>query len=188
MERICPSTPDDELIRSLRAGHQDALGILYDRYSNLVFTVALNLLNRVDEAEDLTQEIFLIFWKKDNFQPERAGLSTYLSVLTRSRALNRLRSRSSQQSSVQRLQRWVCNEFSHPCPLEQATLQEQQQMVQQAVTQLPENQQQVLNLNYLEGFSHAEIAHRLNMPLGTVKTNARQGLRKLRRALGEGVG
>ncbi|PSN16137.1 RNA polymerase subunit sigma [filamentous cyanobacterium CCT1] len=188
MERIGATTPDDELVRSLRAGHQDALGILYDRYGNLVFTVANRILNRTHEAEDLTQEVFLIFWKKENFQPERAALGTYLSVLTRSRALNKLRSRSTQQRSVERLQQATYNQFSHPCPLEQATLQEQRQLVQQAITQLPNSQQQVLTMNYLEGFSHSEIAQQLNMPLGTVKTNVRQGLRRLRQTLGEAVG
>ncbi len=188
MERICSTTPDEDLIRSLRAGHQDALGILYDRYGQLVFTVALRILNRPDEAEDLTQEVFLVFWKKENFQPQRASLGTYLSVLTRSRALNKLRSRGSQQRTVERLQRSVYNEWSHPCPLEQATLDEQHQIVQQAVTQLPDSQQQVLTMNYIEGLSHSEIAKRLNMPLGTVKTNARQALRRLRQSLGEAVG
>jgi len=188
MERICATTPDNELVRSLRAGHQEALGILYDRYGNLVFTVAQRILNRLDEAEDLTQEVFLIFWKKENFQPERAALGTYLSVLTRSRALNKIRSRSSQQRSVQRLQQSAYNFLSHPCPLEQVTLQEQQQMVQQAVTQLPDQQKQVLTMNYLEGLSHSEIAQQMNLPLGTVKTSIRQGLRRLRQTLGEAVG
>jgi RNA polymerase sigma-70 factor (ECF subfamily) len=185
---MAPVPSDAELIQSLRAGDQEALGMLYDRYGQLVFTVALSILNRTDEAEDLTQEIFLLFWKKENFQPERASLGTYLSVLTRSRALNKLRSRGSQQRSIERLQRSVYSEFSQLCPLEQATLQEQRQSLQQAITQLPENQQQVLVLNYLQGLSHTEIAQHLNMPLGTVKTNARQGLRKLRQSLGEAVG
>ncbi|MBE9138587.1 sigma-70 family RNA polymerase sigma factor [Nodosilinea sp. LEGE 07088] len=188
MERIDSSTPDDELVHSLRAGHQDALGILYERYGQLVFSVALRILNRADEAEDLTQDIFLVFWKQENFQPERAALSTYLGVLTRSRALNKIRSRGSRRRSVERLQQSAYNEFSHPCPLEQATLQEQRQLVQQAVTQLPNNQKQVLTMNYLDGLSHGEIAQQLNMPLGTVKTNARQGLRRLRQTLGEAVG
>lgn len=188
MERIGPSTPDDELVRSLRAGHQESLGLLYDRYGKLVFTIALRILHQADEAEDLTQEVFLGFWKKGNFQPERATLSTYLSVLTRSRALNKLRSRNSQQRSVERLQHSVYGDFSHPCPLEQATVQEQQQIVQQAMTQLSDSQRQVLTLNYMEGLSHREIAQHLNIPLGTVKTNARQGLRRLRQTLGEAVG
>lgn len=188
MEQICATTPDDDLVRSLRAGQQEALGILYDRYGNLVFTVANRILNRTQEAEDLTQEVFLVFWKKENFQPERAALSTYLSVLTRSRALNKIRSRGSQQRSVERLQQSAYNQFSHPCPLEQATLQEQRQLLQQAITQLPDNQKQVLTMNYLEGLSHTEIAQQLNMPLGTVKTSVRQGLRRLRQTLGEAVG
>jgi RNA polymerase sigma-70 factor (ECF subfamily) len=187
MEPISSDTPDNELVASLQAGRQEALGILYDRYGRLVYTIALRILNRPDEAEDLTQEIFLLFWKKGQFRPEKATLATYLSVLTRSRALNKLRSQSSQQRSLQRWQRASHTEWAQSCPLESATLQEQQQFVQQALTQLPQTQQQVLVMNYLQGLTQSEISTRLNMPLGTVKTTARQGLRQLRQLLGDAV-
>ncbi len=73
---------DVELIQSLRAGEQMPLRLLYDRYSGLVYTVALRILERSEEAEDLTQEVFLTFWKDAKFDPARAALSTYLSLLS----------------------------------------------------------------------------------------------------------
>lgn len=188
MPRIQADTIDAELIRLLRGGQQQALGILYDRYGGLVYTVAFKILNQADEAEDLTQEVFLTFWKQERFDPSRAALSTYLSVMTRSRAINKLHSRSSQQRMSDRLQQTTPIEFSAPTPLEQASSAEQQQTVRQALIQLSDNQRQVLELNYYKGLSQSEVAQQLSLPLGTVKTHARQGLIKLRQILGDAVG
>lgn len=186
--RNVPAIPSDtELLQNLRAGVQSAPRILYDRYGGLVYTVALNILSRPDEAEDLTQEVFLTFWKDEKYDPRRAPISTYLSLLTRSRALNRLRQRSSRQSSLHRLQQVEPREPTVPTPLEQASLEEQHKQVRDALSQLSDNQRRVLDLSYYQGLSQSEIAQRLNLPLGTVKTNARQGLLKLRKILGTAV-
>jgi len=188
MPRIQADTTDAELIRLLRGGQQQALGILYDRYGGLVYTVAFKILNQADEAEDLTQEVFLTFWKQERFDPSRAALSTYLGVMTRSRAINKLHSRSSQQRMSDRLQQTTPLEFSAPTPLERASFAEQQQTVRQALTRLSNSQREVLELNYYKGLSQSEVAQRLSLPLGTVKTHARQGLIKLRQILGDAVG
>jgi RNA polymerase sigma-70 factor, ECF subfamily len=187
MVRIHAELSDIELIDQLRAGKQQALGILYDRYGGLVYTIALRILSQADEAEDLTQDVFLTFWKQEKFDPSRAMLSTYLSVLTRSRALNKIRSRATQGQALERLQQWTLSDSCTPTPLEQASLEEQQQAVREAMTRLTENQRQVLEMNYHRGLSHSEIAQQIDMPLGTVKSNARQGLLKLRQILGDTI-
>jgi RNA polymerase sigma-70 factor, ECF subfamily len=187
MARTYSDLSDAELIHQLRAGKQQALRYLYDRYGGLVYTIAFQILSRSDEAEDLTQEVFLTFWKQDKFDPDRAALSTYLSVLVRSRALNKLRSRASQAKALERLQQWTTDDALEPTPLEKASLEEQQQAVRAAMVQLSENQRQVLEMNYSRGLSHSEIAQQINMPLGTVKSNARQGLMKLRQLLGDAI-
>ncbi|MGF1493380.1 MAG: sigma-70 family RNA polymerase sigma factor [Microcoleaceae cyanobacterium] len=188
MVRISANASDAELIRCLRAGHASALKILYERYSGLVYSIALKILNQSNEAEDLTQDIFLNFWRQERFDPSRAALSTYLSVMTRSRALNRLKSLSSRHQTLERLQSRELSEPTTPTPLEQASLTEQGQTLQQALNQLPERQRQILEMNFYQGISHSEIARQLEMPMGTVKTNARQGLIKLRKLLGSAVG
>jgi RNA polymerase sigma-70 factor, ECF subfamily len=114
-------------------------------------------------------------------------LSTYLSVLTRSRALNKIRSRAAQGHALERLQQLTLSDSCSPTPLEQVSLEEQQQAVREAMTRLTENQRQVLEMNYHKGLSHSEIAQQIDMPLGTVKSNARQGLLKLRQLLGETI-
>jgi RNA polymerase sigma-70 factor, ECF subfamily len=187
MVRIHADLPDIELIKQLRAGNQKALGILYDRYGGLVYTIALRILNQADEAEDLTQDVFLTFWKQEKFDSSRATLSTYLSVLTRSRALNKIRRQATQGQALERLQQWILSDSCTPTPLENASQKEQQQTVREAMTRLTDNQQRVLDMNYHQGLSHSEIAQQINMPLGTVKSNARQGLLKLRQILGDTV-
>ena len=186
MARFSNDVSDIELIRSLRAGNQEALTLLYDRYGGLVYTIALRLLKQSAEAEDLTQEIFLNFWQQDKYDPNRGALRTYLGLVARSRALNRLSKRSTQQRSIQRLTQR--EKADRPItPLENASLLEQQEAVREALSQLKDQQRQILEMNFYQGITHAEIARQLNMPLGTVKTRARKGLMELRQRLGAAV-
>ncbi|MEO0756756.1 MAG: sigma-70 family RNA polymerase sigma factor [Cyanobacteria bacterium J06648_16] len=186
MARFSSDTPDIDLVRSLRAGDRAALTLLYDRYAGLVYTVAIRLLKQPTEAEDLVQEIFLNFWKQEKYDPTRAALSTYLGLITRSRALSRLSKRSSQQRSLQRLkQQPLLNRSS--TPLENASRLEQHEAVKQALSKLKTQQRQILEMNFYQGMPHAAIARQLNIPLGTVKTRARKGLIELRQQLGSAV-
>lgn len=194
MEGVSTDVPDRELIQQLRGGQSsEALRLLYRRYSGLVYTLALRMLKRPSEAEDLTQDVFLNFWKQEsldrhNYDPAKASLSTYLCMIVRSRALNKIASQGSRQRSIDRLKAVTASEWLTPTPLEQASLSEQSQQVNQALGQLPDKQRQVLELNYYQGMSHGEISTQLAMPLGTVKSRARQGLVKLRQLLGDAVG
>jgi RNA polymerase sigma-70 factor, ECF subfamily len=178
-----PIPTDAEVFLALKAGNQAALGTLYDRYATLVYRLALRVLGNSQEAEDLTQEIFLILWKGSNYQPSRGSLSSFLTTLTRSRAIDRLRSRG---SNLKFLQRWSQTMMTDPSPLtpfELASLSQRSEYVQDALAQLPEKQRQVLELAYYDGLSQSEISTRLAAPLGTVKSWSRQGLLNLRKHL-----
>lgn len=178
-----PSRTDAELIQAVRAGQVSALGVLYDRYSKLVYGLALRVLTNPEEAEDLTQEIFLILWRRQTYDPQRGSLSSFLVTLTRSRAIDRLRSRGSRHRMMQRLRGIVGNETRSNLPLENISTWERSQLVKAALVELPEKERTVLEIAYFEGLSQSEISERLDIPLGTVKTRSRQGLIKLRQAL-----
>lgn len=188
MSRIHSDTSDADLILSLRQGDRTALSILYDRYGGLVYTLALKLLDRIDEAEDLTQDVFLSFWKQEKFDPHRAKLSSYLCLITRSRAIDKLRSCASEQKSIARLQHNSIRETDQPTLLDSVTSAEEQNLVRQSLSSLSEQQRQILELSYYQNLSQSAIATTLNLPLGTVKTHMRQGLIKLRQLLQSQIG
>jgi RNA polymerase sigma-70 factor, ECF subfamily len=177
-----PDPTDLEAFAALRAGDASALSILYDRYGEAVYRFALRMLGQVQEAEDLTQEVFLTFWQGDAFDPKRGSVLVFLIMLTRSRAINRLHQRNIQHRFLQKLERNVAS-YSASTPLDRATLQELAQRVRSALQEIPENQRQTLEMAYFDGLSQSEITEQLQIPLGTVKTRSRQGLLKLRTLL-----
>jgi RNA polymerase sigma-70 factor (ECF subfamily) len=179
---------DADLLYALKSGKASALGILYDRYSSIVYSLALRILANAQEAEDLTQEIFLTLWRNNTYNPQRSSLSSFLFMLTRSRAIDRLRSRNTKLKFLQRTKQTITLETDSDALFEEISLQERREFVRQALEKLPDNQRQVLEMAYYEGHSHLEIAQKLNTPLGTVKTWARKGLLTLRQNLQDLMG
>lgn len=174
---------DAELLDHLKKKQPSALGCLYDRYGSVVYGVALKMLQNQPEAEDLTQEIFLSLWQRPIDPAKHGYLLRYLITITRSRAIDKLRSRNRHLNLVQRWGQIVTAETTAPTPVDQAVANERSQQVRQALTQLSEQQRQVIELAYDAGLSQSEIARQLNEPLGTVKSWTRQGLLKLKQLL-----
>lgn len=177
-----PST-DTELIDALKAGKHSALSILYDRYGKFVYRLALHILKNSQEAEDLTQEIFLALWRSHTYNPARGSLSSFLTTMTRSRAIDKLRSRGRNLKFLDSWRQNMPSEISSDSPFEHVALGERSQQLHSALGQLSPDQRQVLEMAYYEGLSLSEIAQKLDIPLGTVKTRSRLGLLKLRQIL-----
>lgn len=173
---------DQALIERLQAGQLEALQAIYQRYSRLVYTLAYRVLHSSEEAEEITQDVFVTLWEKGGYRPERGGLSGYLSMMTRSKSIDRVRSRSAHH---QRLHKWhvMAQAIAQATPLEFASLTERSQGVRQALTILSEKERHILEIAYYDGLSQSEIAKQLGIPLGTVKTRSRRALQKLRHAL-----
>lgn len=170
----------------LQGGQVQALASLYDRHAGLVYGIALQVLGNPQEAEDLTQDIFirLADRQRSNYDPKRGSLRTFLAVLTRSRAIDRLRSRRSRIAAIDKVQNQLEVQQTPVDPLLSSVgAAETKAEVQQALSQLPDNQQKVLRLAYYEGLSQADIAEQLGEPLGTIKARARRGLLKLKQIL-----
>ena len=175
---------DAALWRALQQGQRTALGILYDRHVGVVYAIALRTLGNVQDAEDLTQEIFLRL-AHCAYDPQRGSLRTFLAILTRSRSLDRLRARQRARASLETWQAEQHQAIANPPDLLAESLDraESVKQVQSALAQLSDNQRQVLELAYSDGLSQSAIADRLGLPLGTVKAWARRGLLKLRQTL-----
>ena len=176
---------DEKVFELFTQGDISALGLLYDRYGLLVYRLIYRMLNNAQEAEDLTQEIFLNLQVKSKFNPQRGSFYTYLMTITRSRAIDRLRSKNSQGRFWQNIGKLKdsIEQQKSDIPLEVVSTEEISTQVRNALQHLSCNQRQILELSYYEGLSQSEIAKRLNIPLGTVKTHSRRGLIQLRKNL-----
>lgn len=171
-----------ELVAAIKRQELDALGYLFDHYSSLVYTLAYKILGNSPEAEDLMQEIFLGLWERCTFNPSRGSLSSFLATVTRSRAIDRLRMKGNRRRILSQWQESLSPKPSLT-PLDHASQSEKRQALQQALTGLPSEYRQVLELSYFGGYSQSQIAEQLDKPLGTVKTWARKGLIQLRQSL-----
>jgi len=173
---------DTDLFVRLQNGETNALAILYDRHAGLVYGISCQLLGNTAEAEDLTQDVFLTLTKECPYDPQRGSLRTYLRILTRSRALDRLRLRVRRQ----RVRNQELNENAKvlsESPMEEVVQIERSKEVLSALEQLSTKEREVLRMAYYQGLSQSEIARRLDTALGTVKSRTRRGLLKLRQAL-----
>ncbi len=166
-----------------------ALGPIYDRYAGLVYGIAMAALRDEDEAQDLTQEIFLSLHRHaTSYDPQRGALGALLTAMTRNRAIDRIRARARKLRLLENLHRSNESTSSSFSPLDRISIKECSERVQSALAALPETQRRVLEMAYYRGLSQSEIAADLDASLGTVKSWARRGLLSLKDALGDLLG
>jgi RNA polymerase sigma-70 factor (ECF subfamily) len=176
-----------QLAAGLRGRDPRALAALYEQHAPLVHGLALRMLMDAAAAEEVTQDVFLYVWQQAaRFDATRGSLAAWLVTLARSRSIDRLRARASQARRIEGLARTTTSELPPATgALDGMLAQERQGRVRSALAMLPAEQRQALEIAYFEGLSHTEIAARLGAPLGTVKTRIRQGMLRLRAALGD---
>lgn len=181
-----PAVSDRDAVRRLAGGEADALAGLYDRHSRAVYSLALRIVTDDGEAQDVVQEVFAQAWKQaGRYDPARGSVAAWLLTITRSRAIDRLRSRRTKPDAGRVPQDVATLDVPDPARgQEQAVLtDEAASRLRAALAELPMLQRAAIELAYYEGFTQSEIAARLEEPLGTVKTRIRAGLMKLREAL-----
>jgi RNA polymerase sigma-70 factor (ECF subfamily) len=183
----------DGLLRQIAVGDRAAFGRLYDATSPAIFGLLVKMLRSPEAAEEVAQEVYLEVWKKaTSFDPDRGTGSTWISLIARSRALDRIRSERSYSGAVDRAEESVvvADLFggNHSDPEEAASLSERRRLVRGAMREIPEEQRTVVLLSFFRGLSHSEIADRQGIPLGTVKSRIRAGLEKVAGCLQETMG
>ena len=178
---------DAELMAMISAGESEALELLYKRYAATVYQTVLGIVQDRALAEDLVQEVFLRVWRRSSrFAAWRGQVAPWLRALARNLSIDELRRLRARPAVIRAdMEQSRLGELAD----DQADLlgavikQEQRHTIVTALQQLPFEQRQVIELNYFGGRSYQQIASALNHPLGTVKTRARRGLRKLKQAL-----
>lgn len=173
---------DVQLMGRIAARDRRAFSALFARHAPLVLGVLTRMLGRREEAEEVLQEAFLQAWDRaDSYDPRRATPRGWLLMISRSRAIDRIRSRQARtrrEEEVQKGPDWR----TEVEPVGTAALEasERAERVSHALDVLPEEQRRCIELAFFEGLSHSQIATTLNQPLGTVKSRILLGMRKMR--------
>jgi RNA polymerase sigma-70 factor (ECF subfamily) len=176
---------DRALLRSVAAGDKEALRQLYARHSAVLFALALKVLSDRAEAEDVLQEAFVQIWKTaGSFDEGRGKPIGWLIMLTRSRAIDRLRSRKTRTRVTETVAKDASQTAEPRTPADEALASEAQRTIRAALKSLPSEQRVAIEMAYFGGLTQFEIAQQLSQPLGTVKTRIRSGMMRLRELLG----
>jgi len=165
-------------MQQIRARRPEALSRMYDLYSTLVYSIAMRVLRDGAAAEDVMQEVFLKIWQQpDSFADQRGSLCGWLAVVTRNRAIDRVRG-SRQFDNVDDLQ--LSNHFDLGAEAEREIMLGR---VWTVLETMPAEQRQAMEMAFFEGHTHTEIAEKTGQPLGTIKTRIRTALITIRKAL-----
>jgi RNA polymerase sigma-70 factor (ECF subfamily) len=172
-----------ELVQSIAAGNQQALHALYERTHRIVFTLIVRITDSRETAEEAMLDVFHDVWRRaSTYDPANGTVVGWIMNQARSRAIDRLR--------LEQRKKRVNHHPDGPEPPAavgepQATveLEQQARLLRDALTLLTPQERQVIETAFFSELTYAEVATRLNQPLGTVKTRIRSGLGKLRQAL-----
>ena len=168
---------DAMLVGAIRAGDEQAMERIYDRYSAIVYSVALRVLGDTAAAEDILQEVFMQLWRSpDVFDASRGSLPGWLAVIARNRAIDSLRKRRPETDLTEVV---VSVE---PDLAGKADWSRALEKIRIALGGMPAPQRSVLEMAFFDGLTHTEIAEKTGEPLGTIKTRIRAGLVALRKA------
>ena len=173
------SDVDEQIAAQLKGGDAAAVGRLYDRYGRLAYSLALKILNDRGGAEDVVQDAFVSLWRgARSFDQSRGNLRAWLLTIVHNRAIDQVRGKARVRpvADLQALERTA----QVPDAWEALALDLERKQIKEAFARLPEAQRRTLELAYFGGYTHAEIARRMDVPLGTVKGRMRMGLEKLR--------
>ncbi len=176
---------DAQLIAKIAQGDRSALGLLYERFSTPLYSLAVKILGNETEAKDVLQEVFLLIWNKaSGFKADRGSAFSWVVALLRNRAIDRIRSRRRHGELLEaHAPDLEPSGSATTSSAENCELNERAREVRAAMGQLTDDQRRVLRLAFFEGLTQVEIAAQLKEPLGTIKARAYRGMARLRTIL-----
>ena len=172
---------DENLISLVGDGDAEAFALLYDRHIRAAYSLAYRFMKGRQAAEDLLQESFIKVWRSaGGYRVGRGSVRTWILSIVRNRAIDQVRSQATRRRTREKVE--VYAPTSEPSEAFAETWRNfKGDLVRRALEELPHEQRKVLTLSHFSELTHAEIAERLRLPLGTVKGRMRLGLEKLRK-------
>lgn len=175
---------DRDAVVRMAGGDESALAALYDRHATPVYSLALRIVRRPEDAEDVTQQVFTQAWQTSaRYDASRGAVAAWLLMMARSRALDFLRRRNPARAGTSDDDVLGAIPGTDPSVEYVVATREQVDRVRVAIAALPEDQRVAVELAYYDGLTQTEIAARTETPLGTVKTRVRTALQTLRAAV-----
>jgi len=181
-------SPVEELwrshIRGIRARNPESLASLYDETSRFLYGLALRILANQADAEEVILDVYQHVWNQSAvYDDARGNVWTWLSVMTRNRAIDRLRQSNTRRAREAPIE--MESERADPAavPESWSILQQERRLVRDAMGSLQQDQRRAIELAFFDGLTHTEIAEKLGAPVGTIKTRIRVGLRRLKDAI-----
>ena len=177
---------DIELVRRMCDGDREALQRLYQLYAPSLLGLAIQILRSREEAEEILQEVLVQAWRQaDRYDPGKASVRTWLTLMTRSRAIDRRRINLTRHRTAQNAKRLgTLPTKVEPEGVRNVWLAQLRKRLRLELSEIPPTQRQIVELIYFRGLTQVEVAERIQIPLGTVKTRTLLAMKKLRQALG----
>lgn len=170
---------DIELINRIAKKEEQAFLEIYKRYYNYLLNFVFIIIKNHYDSEDVVQETFIQIWEKaELYDPELASFSTWLITIARNKSLDKLRKLKNNKKTLDIDQHKIKSNLKSSSVF--IFQKRRNKAIKKAIEKLPKKQKKIINIVYLEGFTHKEAASKLNLPLGTVKTRLRLGIIKLR--------
>lgn len=188
-----------KLLRSVAAGDAHAFRRLYDATSSQLYAVALKMLHRRTAADDALQDAFVQIWHRaGDYHAERGSVSTWMSSIVRYRAIDSLRRDRNDDSYDESEVNLTCTELQRldpgesdtggtvgAGPMRNAIADDDSRFLKRCLARLSGAQLQCVTLAFFQGLTHAELADRQSLPLGTIKSRLRRSLKRLKECLAE---
>lgn len=175
---------DAALVRAVAERDQGAVAELYDRYAGMLLGLARKVVKDPADAEEVLQETFLHVWNRArSYDPARSSVATWLVLITRSRSIDRVRTRNVVDRTHAAVQKEAGPDHESAEGAGRVMDRERRRRVRSELQGIPEEQRKVLEMAFYEGLTQREIAETTGIPLGTVKTRTLLAMKKLRKSL-----
>lgn len=184
MMKVIDSEKERILLGKISLKDEKSFAELYDRYSRIIFSLALKIVKNREDAEEILQNVFLQIWDKAaSFDSQKGNVYAWIVTMTRNKSIDKIRSKDykSDSKNIDLNERLVYNvKFFGNLTIDSASASERTDFVKNALGQLSAEQKSIIDLAFFNGLTQSEISSELNLPLGTVKTRMRQAMIKLK--------